>query len=257
MRAPPALLPLAILLALPPPLGAQGSPEEALVTDRPDFTESAVTVGGGRVQAEAGATLTDLSRGDEELTLGELLVRAGLGDAVELRLGIGSVARLESAGLAERGLVDPSLGVKLRLPAQLAAAIPGNPDLAALVAASLPVGEEPFREPHAQPEVKVAAGWQLRPRLSLGANVGWGYRSEEGRQFGEGLASLALGVELAERLGAYGEVYGLWPAGGEGGEFADAGVTWLVTPDLQLDARLGWELGGGESFVGAGLARRW
>jgi hypothetical protein len=50
--------------------------DEPLVTDRPDFTESAATVTRGRTQVEMGYTFT--SAGDfDEHAMGELLVRIG------------------------------------------------------------------------------------------------------------------------------------------------------------------------------------
>lgn len=56
-----------------------------LVGDRPDFTESALTVAPGSWQIEAGATVTT---GDafDTTEIGEVLVRHGLKPGTELRM---------------------------------------------------------------------------------------------------------------------------------------------------------------------------
>ena len=87
--AVPLLATLLLLLAMAPAATAQD-----LVTDRPDFTESAVTITPGRVQVEAGASVAEAD-GTEALAVGELLVRIGLTERWELRLAPGSYERVE------------------------------------------------------------------------------------------------------------------------------------------------------------------
>src|SRR3954447_23328722 len=73
------------------PLVAQdfsGLPEP-LNTDRPDFTEGTATVPAGHYQLEGGYTFTRQGTDDSQ-SLGELLLRIGVNDRVEARLGIGS-----------------------------------------------------------------------------------------------------------------------------------------------------------------------
>ena len=83
--------------------GISGGPDlsSVLITDRPDFTESTVTVGKGIAQLEFGYTYIDT--GDSNVhSLGEPLLRYGiLTEWLELRLG---VQPLEEAG--ETGFSD-------------------------------------------------------------------------------------------------------------------------------------------------------
>ena len=61
-----------------------------LVTDRPDFTESTKTIPRGHLQIEAGFTFVYDRRGDDRLrdhAAPELLLRIGLADDFELRIG--------------------------------------------------------------------------------------------------------------------------------------------------------------------------
>ena len=60
-----------------------------MVTDRPDATESAVTVGVGVFQLESGYTF-DKADGVRIHSLGEILLRVGVADILELRFGINS-----------------------------------------------------------------------------------------------------------------------------------------------------------------------
>src|SRR5688572_32137659 len=75
------LLWIAAFFALP----ASGITQESLVTDRPDFTESASVPGGGRIQIEGGWTVE--GDGDARAhSLGEILVRIGVGERFEARI---------------------------------------------------------------------------------------------------------------------------------------------------------------------------
>lgn len=89
-----------------------GGAQEAIVTDRPDFTESAEVVAVGRIQLETGASFEDA--GEVELAeVGELLLRIGLVRDLELRLGVGSYVDVADGGPS--GLGDGSVGLKLEL----------------------------------------------------------------------------------------------------------------------------------------------
>jgi len=145
--------------------------DEPLVTDRPDFTESALTVPVGRVQVEAGFTLT--RDGDEnEYTLPETLLRLGVAERWEIRLELPSVAFLEN-GADEEGLTDMSVGFKWQFVEQ-----EGNrPDVALLGSLTLPTGDDSFGEEGVRPGAILAAGWDLSESVgegwSLGVNAGF------------------------------------------------------------------------------------
>ncbi len=78
-------------------LSKSSTAQEALVTDRPDFTESTETVKLGRFQLEGGYTFTRIDN-NKEHTLGELLLRIGARQRLELRIGISSYALTRSPG---------------------------------------------------------------------------------------------------------------------------------------------------------------
>lgn len=235
-------------------------PAEPIVTDRPDFTESTETVPAGMVQAEGGWTFA--RRGAErERSIGELLVRVGAGRRTELRLDLGSYAVTSAGSESVRGLEDVGIGAKVRL--LEGADRPGSarPALSLLAGTTLPTGARAVRENAMQPEAKLAAGWALADRLSLGVNVNYAWASESGRRFGQTAASASLGYELSTRVGGYVEGFAFAPRsrGGPTTGYVNGGLTYQLYDALQLDARGGVRAGAaaGDYFVGIGLARRW
>lgn len=239
---------------LPRPLAGQA--EALLVTDRPDFTESAVTVPRGDVQLESGYTFTRNAGGDEH-ALGEVLFRIGLLDRLEARIGLGSHAWSEARGEDPSGFEDPSLGVKAVLAREETAGLA----VALLAGTSVPVGDDDLGEDNWQPEITLAVSRGLSEVFALAANAGYARASEDGEGFDQGSASLSLGMGLSERWGAYAEAYGTFPASRSGDDDAvlNGGVTFLVHPLLQLDARAGAGLtdSAPDFLVGVGIARRW
>ncbi len=209
---------------------------EPLVGDRPDFTESAVTIAPGRVQIEAGATLA--SEGGTDVTeVGEVLVRVGLLPWLESRLGLGSWSGVDAPGGEQDGFTDLELGAKLAL-LKGAATVP---TLALLASSTLPTGAEGVGSEEAEPAVILAAEWELTDRVGVGSNLGW-TRPHDGRGRHDSLwLSTAVGVALDARWSWFLEGYGFDQEEDHGPStgYVDTGVTYQVHGDLQLDLRVG------------------
>jgi len=250
-RASPILAALVAAFAL---TGYAGAQEEPLVGDRPDFTESAQTIAPRRVQVEAGTTYVE---GDESetLSLGELLVRVGLHELVELRVGLNSYVDVNVAGGPDSsGLVDSTLGVKIALGELL------GWTTATLIGTTLPTGDSLFGDSSWRPSAVFVAERDLSCSTSLGTNFGYVYNRADGERFDEWAGSAALGFTLTESIGSFVEVFGFVPMDGGGPEtyFFDAGLTKSLSPNLQLDLRAGVGLNSAADdwFTGAGLIWR-
>lgn len=249
----PALVAIAALLL---PVGALDA-QVALVTDRPDFTESAVTVRPGRIQLEGGYTFSRTGAAERH-TAGELLARIGVSGSAELRVGVSSVVVEEARGARETGVDDATLGAKL----SFAGGGMGfrKPSAALLLSTTLPTGSDGFGARGVRPSAILALGWVLSERIALGANVGLTSAKAGGERFGQGRGSASLGVALDPRTGAYAEIYGFTAEEEAGPEtaYVDAGLTRLLSPDLQIDLRVGLGLNDPEPdyLAGAGLAWR-
>ena len=250
-RAAGALLLGAAVLA-----GAAGATAhgQELVTDRPDQTESATVVPRGLLQVETGYLFTRDGGVDSHAAPGTLF-RVGLGGRTELRLGHAGVMGTEG----RRGAGDSEIGAKVNL---IPRAEGPRPELALLGGLSLPTGDRRFSSDGADPSFLVAFAHELRPGLSLGYNAGAAWESSADQPDRDAFVvySLALGVGLTDRLGAFFEVFGDRQVTGPvaGGVSADTGLTLLLTDVLQLDVSVGRGLRGpaDDLFVGAGLSLR-
>jgi len=233
-RIPSAVL--LIILTFPGAASGQdGWAEEPLVTDRPDFTESALTVGRGRLQVEGGYTFT--KKGDDNNhSLGELLLRLGLLERLEARLGINPLSVVDRPGRDESsGPDDINVGAKYNF---IDASRGLVPELGLLGSAVIPLKNDD--RPAAIPALTLAAAWILSDDLSLASNLGWVYGGVTDNRFSSFSGSVALGVSLGKRWGAYAEYFGFVRTGGNPNEnFVNTGLTFLVSPNFQLDGRIG------------------
>jgi hypothetical protein len=198
-------------------------------------------------------------------SLGEVLVRMGIGERFEARIEPLTWTSVDGGGADGGdgtddvdGLDDAGIGFKAML---FDARPPGVPAAAFLAGTTVPTGDDEIGEEGWQPEARLALGWDLSELWSLGANAGWGRPEEDGERFDQALGSVALGRAIGERLGAFVELYGLAPAGADGDDdasYLDGGLTLTFGPDAQLDARAGAGLTevAADWFFGIGFARR-
>jgi hypothetical protein len=228
--------------------------DDPLVSDRPDFTESAVTITPGRFQIEAGVTHGEAD-GAETTAFGEFLLRIGVAAHTEIRLGLGSW--LQEAGDRD-GAANPTLGLKQRFLRGEGA----RPDFAVIALTTVPLGSDEVASSQAEPAVVGAAQWDLGETIGLGVNLGWSSLHDAARDehFSSAWLSASLGLAASDRGGLFLEGFGFdgeEPGGGNTG-YLDAGATYALGPDLQLDARYGRGLNGrdDEWFAGAGFVVR-
>ena len=234
-----------------------------VISDRPGFTDTPSVLPAGGIQLEAGLTSDD-TPGVRYTSIGETLVRVGVGAGVEARLFGNSYARRqEDGGRSVGGLEDPKLGIKLRVRELPDSVHSFAPRVALLMAAALPVGGSPVSTGHALPEGKFALSWNLPHGASFFSNVGYAAviaddGSRRARPFMTGAAWYAASPKLSLFLEAYdarGDIRHLvTPA-----RLGDAGVTRLLSDRFQVDVRIGRSLRRDrpERFAGVGLSRRW
>lgn len=257
-------LPAFLLLVLGQPLKAD---EPELITDRPDQTESTAIVGRGVVQIETGALL-ERDESDElveeSTELAGTLVRWGLSDRFELRFGFAGFLKQDTetpfGRTNDEGLGDAELGFKLRL----REGDGKSPALALIAATSLPIGEDGFTTDRYDPVVRLAVSHDLADAVGFGWNLGYRRESEPGlfetshQDFFFYSASLALAV--GDRWGTFFELFGDLATGNDGDDVHsfDTGITYLLTPDVQLDIEAGIGINdeAPDSFVGLGIAWR-
>lgn len=242
---------------------------EPIVTDRPDFTEASSTVGQGRVQLEAGYTyFRDRTGGATRVTQSypEALLRIGMfADWFELRLGQNYLhSRTVFAQPTEHlsGLSDLYVGAKLGLTEQRA----HLPEMALVLQATVPTGARGVSTEKFLPGFNFLYGWDvIEDLLSAGGSFQANRAIDDtGHPYALLAQSFTIGYTLTSHLGAYTEWFALYPhsavaPGTTAQHYFNAGFTYKVTPDFQLDVRAGRGLSNSadDLFAGAGFAVRY
>lgn len=209
--------------------------------DRPGLGFSPAVLAAGDFTWEQ--SLPDFSHSDDtSLYTADTLLRLGIGGPLELQLDT-SYNHLSVPGNSTWGRGDTSIGVKF------APASVGAFGWGVLGSVTFTDGASEFSGGHHQYLLGAAFNWQLDPRNSLGAYLET-VRSD-GRH--DHLIALNAGRALTDVVGGYVEVAWLHTADIGDGSMAGAGLTWQITPRVQLDGSFRHRVGGHADTWQAGL----
>jgi hypothetical protein len=232
---------------------ATAQPLPGLVTDRPDFTESAVVVPLGHVQVEGGVSIVDNGPADS-FNGPELLVRWTPLSRIELRFGAPDYVATDD----DDGFGDPSLGAKVQF----------GPfarwDLGMIATAFLPVGDDAFSSGTVDPEVNVTASFTRSEITAYGGQIAVGHDGGADLWiFGATLVqSLRFPADaflfFDERWGLFIELTLTVPERGRAAVLQHGGGTYALSPNAQLDFHFGTGLTNAAptNLLGAGLTVR-
>lgn len=229
-----------LLLIEPGPAAAQFAP------DRPGFGDGTSIVRAQTLQAELGYALGVNGRTTHEL--GQLLLRYGMNDALELRGHVNSYVVSDRAD----GYSGTGVGAKVRLWRSPLSQLSGVATL------DLPTGTGPFDSPddRARQELKLAFDGALGDNLTLSANGGLRFFYTDDAQT-EWLFIPTLSTNLNARTGFYVGYAGFYTENMDM-NWVEGGLTYLSGPNTQLDINGGLRLDEGSRrvFLGLGLAHR-
>lgn len=242
---------------------------EPLVTDRPDFTESSVTVGYGVVQLETGYTYTYDDEHHVRVSnhsFPESLLRIGmLTDWTELRLEWNYEGQRTNTG----GVIDRDWGSDDLVVGMKAALTPQDvwlPETAIILEMSVPSGAESFTAGEVLPGFNFCYGWDLTEDKSwdLGCSTALGGDTDDitGDNHAQFSQSASLGHKWTERIHSYVEWYLFAPINADTDKpqyYFNRGCTFLFTDNLQWDIRAGLGLNryADDFFAGTGLSIRY
>jgi hypothetical protein len=221
-------------------------PDE-IETDRDTFTFAPTTAGAQRTILESSYSFIDNRQGPEAHSVPELLIRRGLGDKVELRLGFnyeaGGPGTVSGAELGGEDIVAEYesrvlYGTKVETSEQTG----WIPQSAMVVQ-----GYTPTYGPTTQSTVVVgesfgwrfANGWEWNSAMRCGT----GFVEEDA--FNQWAPSTVLKIPVGERWNVHAEYFGIYSSGKEkpiNDQFVSFGGHVLVTKDLELGLRYGWGL---------------
>ncbi len=223
-----------------------------IAADRPGFGNAAATVGGGTFQTELGYAFN--GNGINSHELGQLLLRFGVTEAIELRGGVNSYVVNESP--VNDGYNGTDIGTKVRFVQTPTSTLSGVATL------RLPTQTGAFDTPddRARQQVALAFDGALGETITLSVNAGttflWSSGEQEDRFF-TALFIPTLSFAVSEQTGAYvgyaGEYTKTFNA-----NFVEGGLTYLTGSDTQLDVNTGLRIddNGDAFFLGLGLAHR-
>ncbi|MBW2699987.1 MAG: transporter [Deltaproteobacteria bacterium] len=251
---------LLMMLSLAPFARAEEAMEKKenlpLVTDRPSFSDSAVTVPEGHVLFEFGAGFAHDAAGDG-LTLAMPLIRYGMTEGMEARLGLPALQMLWPAGSPDETKVG-TLDLGFRFVYKLSEfATAGFQPFACF-----PLRDDDYGSSGVAAGLKLVWALGLTDWMEVAGNFGIIFTGlgSDSVQDQEYLASLVLGFALAENWAAFVEGYGLIPE--RDADLAAAGLnvglSWRMSPVWQLDAFLGSDLNADEAVsLGFGGSYLW
>lgn len=255
-------LTVATLLAVPAGALAQESP---IVTDRPGFLFSSLTVGRGVFQVELGLPAVTLIEPDDDSELRATsvvgLARYGVSDNFELRLGgpIYTEVRVESGPFedTDSGYGDLEVGAKWHLLDNQG----GQPSFALIPSVIVPTGEDGFTADDPVYQLNAMAEWTLASGWGIGALGGYLNGPAGDDRYNQGTFALSAGRSLpSPAWSAYGEVVYVTTdiSGASDASFAGAGLKYLVNNDVQLDVNFDHGLtdDSPDWLFGLGLAAR-
>ncbi len=230
----------------------------AMVTDRPDQTESASIVSLKGFQIESGFSFERYNSEINHTTYNSTLVRYGLLEKIELRLGLaylGKNVSLDGGSFDESGFAPIVVGAKFQLQEESE----GLPKLAIMTTFTLPkTGASIYENKYLGADFRVNGEYSLNEAMSLGGNLGVAWSGAEGGNTAVGIYTAVIRMSLSEKLGAFAELYGFLPKEGKNDHRWDAGMTYSVNEDLQLDFATGIGLSkvSPDFFISLGLSIR-
>jgi hypothetical protein len=252
--------------------GAGAEEADEIETDRDSFTPATTITPLRKFIFEAAYSFVDNRGVKETHSFPEVLVRYGLTERIELRLGwnadigaAGSAISGSGSGaedeLRRGGRVESeytlAYGAKFRVTDQTRFL----PRSILIVQAFTPTGGSEGTSTATALLATYAAGWTLPNRWQFDTAMRYGFDSEEGDHFNQWSPSAVMRIPLGESWATHVEYFGVMTSGLERNRtkhFISPGLHYLPTPDFEIGARVGWGLNDQSArfFVNAGLGWR-
>jgi len=238
----------------------ESSVSEELITDRPDQTESPSLVSKGSIQVETGFFYENSENqniNEKSYGYNTSLFRYGLLDNLELRLGfdfLESKTELNNLDFGNRdaGFSPLLVGVKVGIAKESGLL----PEIGLLGHLYLPFSvSKEVRPETTGVDFRFSFNHTLTENSSISYNLGakWGEDSPESSY----LYTLVYGYDLNEKFGLYVEVYGDLPENDTSDHFWDAGITYKLKNNIQLDALIGTGIDNSQKLIfGGGISFR-
>lgn len=246
---------LAALAAGAPHAHAQGlfgplpySPLPELETDRETFTPATSTAGANLCITEWSYSYIDNRHLPDTDSLPELLVRYGIGPALELRVGwnweAGGGGNVVSPIESSEGLIGRGFFTESHMLYGLKAAVSLQdgwiPRSCVILEGFIPTSGD---APASQPVATYAFGWLLPNSWRFDTAIRYAYGNEDNDAYNRWAPSTVLRIPLHERFQVHFGYFAVITQGSaveRSRAFVSPGAHYNFTPNLELGVRVGW-----------------
>ena len=223
-----------------------------IVTDRPDQTESSSTVGKKTLQIESGILFQNSNANSLQSFIGpSTLLRYGISNGFELRMFLQHEAtkiEMEGGNNKFSGFNDIEIGAKF----QLYKKEDVNTEMAFLSHVIIPSANNEVSSNAVGIINKLAISHVVSKVIGVGYNVGFDYVEKQSSW----TYAVAIGFSLSDALNFYIEPYGYWDGSDSFESNFDAGFTYLLNENFQLDVSYGLGMNNDMYYVSTGFSWR-
>lgn len=214
-----------------------------MVTDRPDTTESPVTVDAGHFQVEA--SFFDFNRdrsggvSTETWSWGQMNLKAGLLDRTDIQFVFDSYVRTKTSGAGATSTVSGVSDLTVRLKQNLWGDEGDTRTAFALMPwISAPTGSDGVSADQWQGGLILPVSAKIADGLDLGAMLESDVLWDGAKYYVEWTHSITCGIGLTDDVGMYVEYVGVHDSGSASNyrAYGDAGVTFAARKNLVFDA---------------------
>lgn len=203
--------------------------QPSIQLDRPDQTECPFITSKNYIQFENGFNFERINSTETVYTHPSTLWKFGVTEKFELRL-ITQFVSQKTNHKTTTGLLPISIGFKTTI-LEEKGLLPKTSFIGNVTTSNW--GSKNFSKDYVAPAFRFAMQHTLSENVSLAYNLGAEWDGENPDQ--TYIYTLATGVNLTEKLGCYGEVFGFLPKNGKASHSVDAGLTYLINNDLMAD----------------------
>lgn len=231
---------------------AYGQNDDVVSPDRPSFSGSSHIVPSGHLQLEGGAGRVRFGSGSSD-DVGELLVRAGISDRIEIRAVLPSYDLARTPGVRLSGASDASIEAKALLKAG------GRSAFGVLVSAELPTGSRSVSEHRLQPGATFIWDLNISKSLSLTTNTTYSRATSSGERYNYRSGVSTLNLALPANVGVFAEFYAFNAPGAPTQKYTAGGATWTIRKRTAIDISGGLGLSndahGPDRYCSIGVSR--
>ncbi|SMO83660.1 transporter [Gracilimonas mengyeensis] len=222
--------------------------------DRPGIGNGSSITPERMLGVEAGIEFTD-SEISNRLDIGQVLLRYGIIDKLELRAALNSYTRVnvETSFFSDSysGFNDMDIGAKYNFISKTE----NHPSVSGMAELTLPVGSDRFSSGDISSTLTVLSDYDLNDMWSVSSNLGYWFNPEVANaDYWTFTFTPSFTIPNNEDIAGYFGYAGLYYEGGST-NWLETGVTYTLAGNTQLDVNFGYESDAEVFFIGAGYAQ--